>query len=133
MATLRDALAPGKALNLPAVLDRAALLDALAVLGTTTTPALSTTPTHPPRLNCAGYCQLCGTSGCYRRECIDVWASTTWMLCPFCHGHGGDPATGLPCSCYLGVVQADDTPEPVYYVTTPATEPVAYDGAPELW
>lgn len=40
LATLRDALAPGKALNLPAVLDRTALLDALSVLTTNaTTPA----------------------------------------------------------------------------------------------
>ncbi|MGN9894037.1 hypothetical protein ACTMS9_25040 [Micromonospora sp. L31] len=40
LAALRDVLAPGKALNLPAVLDRTALLDALSVLATdATTPA----------------------------------------------------------------------------------------------
>ena len=42
VATLRDALAPGKALNLPAVLDRTALLDVLSVLSTN-----ATTPTAP--------------------------------------------------------------------------------------
>ncbi|MEV0154136.1 XRE family transcriptional regulator [Micromonospora sp. NPDC050686] len=42
LATLRDALAPGKALNLPAVLDRTALLDVLSVLCTN-----ATTPTAP--------------------------------------------------------------------------------------
>ncbi|KAB1110179.1 XRE family transcriptional regulator [Micromonospora aurantiaca] len=43
LATLRDALAPGEALNLPAVLDRTALLDALSVLTTNaTTPASAT-------------------------------------------------------------------------------------------
>ena len=43
LATLRDALAPGEALNLPAVLDRTALLDVLSVLTTNaTTPAPTT-------------------------------------------------------------------------------------------
>lgn len=42
LATLRDALAPGKALNLPAVLDRTALLDVLSVLCTN-----ATAPTVP--------------------------------------------------------------------------------------
>ncbi|WP_225853664.1 hypothetical protein [Micromonospora sp. AMSO31t] len=42
VATLRDALAPGKALNLPAALDRTALLDVLSVL---TTNAITPAPT----------------------------------------------------------------------------------------
>ncbi|WP_406041749.1 XRE family transcriptional regulator [Micromonospora sp. NBC_00898] len=43
MATLWNALAPGEALNLPAVLDRTALLDALSVLTTNATiPAPAT-------------------------------------------------------------------------------------------
>lgn len=46
VATLRDALAPGKALNLPAVLDRTALLDVLSVL---LTNALTPTPVPAPR------------------------------------------------------------------------------------
>ncbi|MFG3687003.1 hypothetical protein [Micromonospora sp. NPDC047740] len=48
LATLRDALAPGKALNLPAVLDRTALLDALSVLSTNTpAPTAISTTGHP--------------------------------------------------------------------------------------
>ncbi|MFU8873424.1 hypothetical protein [Micromonospora sp. SL4-19] len=63
LATLRDALAPGKALNLPAVLDRTALLDALSVL-TTNTPATTAVLTTghaspaPVRLDALTYGEL---------------------------------------------------------------------------
>lgn len=63
LATLRDALAPGKALNLPAVLDRAALLDALSVLTTNTptptpVPATGHAAPAPVRLDRLTYGQL---------------------------------------------------------------------------
>ncbi|MEV4202262.1 XRE family transcriptional regulator [Micromonospora globbae] len=44
LATLRHALAPGKALNLPAVLDRTALLDVLSVLCADAATATASAP-----------------------------------------------------------------------------------------
>ncbi|MEO3776312.1 hypothetical protein ABGB16_05550 [Micromonospora sp. B11E3] len=63
LATLQDALAPGKALNLPVVLDRTALLDVLSVLATNT-PAATAVPTAghsvpaPVRLDRLSYGEL---------------------------------------------------------------------------
>ncbi|MFE9207012.1 hypothetical protein [Micromonospora sp. NPDC007230] len=108
LATLRDALAPGKALNLPAVLDRAALLACLSVLTTnpTTVPAPDTF-TRPPRHNFAGYCIMCGHRGCQSSECIADFAQTAWAVCNQCDGAGADPVSSIQCSCWGGLTQVD--------------------------
>ncbi len=108
LATLRDTLAPGKALNLPAVLDRAALLACLSVLTTnpTTVPAPDTSA-RPPRHNFAGYCIMCGHQGCQSSECISDFTQTVWGVCDQCHGYGADPASSLPCSCWGGLTQVE--------------------------
>lgn len=49
LATFADVLAPGEALNLPAVLDRSALLDALSMLTTDTTTRTATPHVAPRR------------------------------------------------------------------------------------
>ncbi|MDG4794414.1 hypothetical protein [Micromonospora sp. WMMD1082] len=108
MATLRDALAPGKALNLPAVLDEAALLACLSVLTTnpTTVPAPDST-LRPPRCNFAGYCIMCGHQGCQAPACIAAFAQTAWAVCNGCNGYGADPASSIPCACFGGLTQVD--------------------------
>ncbi|MFU8876356.1 hypothetical protein [Micromonospora sp. SL4-19] len=108
LATLRDALAPGKALNLPAVLDRTALLACLSVLTTdpTTVPAPDNS-VRPPRCNFAGYCIMCGNQGCQSSECISDYTQTAWAVCNQCHGYGADPVSSIPCSCWGGLTQID--------------------------
>ncbi|MGW3613756.1 hypothetical protein ACWD6N_28385 [Micromonospora sp. NPDC005163] len=102
------------ALNLPAVLDETALLACLSVL--TTNPAIPTTvpapdtSLRPPRCNFAGYCIMCGLRGCQSSECISDFAQTVWMVCDQCNGYGADPESSLPCSCWGGLTEADDTP-----------------------
>lgn len=111
LATLRDALAPGKALNLPAVLDRTALLACLSVLGTNPTTSTTVPAPHrsylPPRCNFAGYCVMCGHQGCQSPPCIAEFAQTAWAVCDQCHGAGADPASSISCSCWGGLTQVD--------------------------
>lgn len=113
LATLRDTLAPGKALNLPAVLDRTALLACLSVLTTNTStptptvPAPDTSTLRPPRCNFAGYCVMCGHQGCQSSECISDFTQTAWAVCNQCHGYGADPVSSIPCSCWGGLTQVD--------------------------
>ncbi|RZU72531.1 hypothetical protein EV384_0902 [Micromonospora kangleipakensis] len=110
LATLRDALAPGEALNLPAVLDHTALLACLSVLGTNSTPTTVRAPRGsylPPRCNFAGYCVMCGHQACQSPACIAEFAQTAWAVCNQCHGAGADPASSLPCSCWGGLTQVD--------------------------
>lgn len=125
VATLRGALAPDVAREPSTVVDRAALLDLLSVLSTTTPTPVTTAAVvapgalsvlRPPRWNFAGYCQMCGDRGCQAADCITAWSTSTWVTCPTCDGHGVDRASSLPCSCYAGLVEADDEGEPVYYV-----------------
>jgi hypothetical protein len=114
LATLRDALAPDLALNLPAVLNETALLACLSVL-TTNAPTPTTVPApgsffRPPRHNYAGHCIMCGLRGCQSSECISDFAHTVWALCDQCNGYGADPESSIVCSCWGGLTQVDDTP-----------------------
>jgi hypothetical protein len=118
LATLRDALTPGEALNVPAVLDRSALLDVLSAFTTndsapTTVPA----PTSPavaelPRLNAGGYCRECFRTNCTDTQCITTWATRIWRICPICSGSGyedidcGPDNACVTCdACISGVVE----------------------------
>ena len=75
VATLRDALAPDMALNLPAVLDRSALLDALSVLSTNATASA-------PVLACVNP----GNPACQCRACESVDGDLTYEV--FCRVNG---------------------------------------------
>lgn len=111
LATLRDALAPGKALNLPAVLDEAALLACLSVIATdTTTAPVPASFYRPARHNYAGYCIMCGHQGCQSADCIADFARTTWAVCTQCNGAGVDPASSISCRCWGGLVEVDGLP-----------------------
>jgi hypothetical protein len=146
LATLRDVLTPGEALNVPAVLDRSALLDVLSVLTTdpaTTTPVpVPNRPTviaHPPRWNFAGFCLMCGVQMCESTECATLWAQTTWSMCINCQGSGADTLTYDICDCYGGLTQDDDNPVRVGWLVQDdpiiARPPLAraIDDAAELW
>lgn len=75
VATLRDALAPDVALDVPAVLDRSALLDVLSVLFTSTT-----TPT---------------AAVCAPVSCLDPL--NPGCQCPACQLVDADPRTYIVC------------------------------------
>lgn len=142
LATLRDALTPDEALDVPAVLDRSALLACLSVFTTDTpTPTPTCTPapaavvasataavTCPPRCNFAGYCQMCGIQGCQATECITSWSITSWTTCDMCNGYGVDQASSLPCGCYGGLLQVDEDGDPIYYVAVEPLPVIAVGG-----
>jgi len=121
LATLRDALTPGQALDVPAVLDRSALLACLSVL-TTNVPAPTPVPApasalvvRPSRWNFAGYCIMCGERGCQSPQCITRFDGTVWTVCPSCNGTGCIANGYEPCTCLGGMVEvANDWPGSAY-------------------
>jgi hypothetical protein len=107
-----DVLAPDVALNVPAVLDEAALLACLSVFTTNATTSTVPAPRfyRPLRHNFAGYCIMCGLHGCQSSECISDFARTTWAVCTECDGAGVDPASSIRCLCWGGLVEVDGIP-----------------------
>lgn len=116
VATLRNALAPDVALNLPAVLDRSALLDCLSVLLTNTHPATTTpapvtlTVLKPSRFTAGGYCRECIRPGCTDVGCVYSWNHRRWGICPVCSGSGYEDIEYGPdnacVTCTDGLVEA---------------------------
>ncbi len=61
---------------------------------------------QPPRLNFAGWCMWCNQRWCNDQRCIDRHHRSTWDVCTYCDGIGGDILSSTPCSCAFGLEQS---------------------------
>jgi hypothetical protein len=141
VATLHDALTPGQALNVPAVLNRSALLDLLSVL---VTNASAPTPVPAPDAAVLPRCLGCGhRTADPHPDCVPM-IGTYWVACLDCHG--SRTVDGRECRLCCGVGFIDETAdvtlaekagelvnddEPVYYVTVPAGPALVIDDLAE--